>query len=282
MHDLRLALHLRRALRIASLGVLSLASCLHPDPPPTEIARIEIDPSNREGVARGFPEMRTLDGATLGKGEFAQSADGDELRMQVRYTFGPDHHTEEEAAFRQGSTLVQESWAWREYRGGELERRFEVDFLKGDTLAEKREKGELLRWTKHFDLEPGRSFAGTGYPFGLRAYRDRLVRGETIELQGIGFTPKPKVGVAEVSYRGVDRIAMSDRVLEGEHFVIHAKIPWIARPFVHVPDSHIWLLRPSPSAFLRFEGPLAETDDPIVRVDLLPGGESRVAEPVGR
>jgi hypothetical protein len=226
--------------------------------------------------------MRSLDGATLAKGEFAESAEGDELRMRVRYTFGPDRYTEEESTIRQGSMLVQETWAWREFRGGELERRFEIDFLRGDTLAEKREKGELRRWTKHFDLEPGRSFAGAGYSLALRSLRDRLLRGEKVELQGVGFTPKPKVGVAEVSYEGVEHIAMSDRDLTAEHFVIHAKIPWIARPFVHVPDSHIWLLTPPPAAFLRFEGPLAETGDPIVRVDLLPGGRSGEATPVAR
>ena len=271
----------RRALLFAVLGPLQIVSCHQADPSPA-LAPVELSPSNREGTSRGFPEMRSLDGATIAKGEFAGSAEGNELRMRVRYTFDRDRYTEEEATMRQGSTLVQETWSWREFKGGELVRRFEIDFLKGDTLAEKREKGELRQWTKHFDLEPGRSFAGSGYSLALRSLRDRLLRGETVELQGVGFTPKPKVGVAEVSYRGTERIAMSDRELVAEHFVIHARIPWIARLFVHVPDSHLWLLTPPPSAFLRFEGPLAETDDPIVRVDLLPGGASGAATPVGR
>lgn len=270
----------RRAWTIAALGCLQIVACRHADPAP-EIAPVELAPTNREGTSRGFPEMRSLDGATVAKGEFAESADGDELRMRTRYTFGPEHTTEEESTIRQGSTLVQESWVWRELRKGELVRRFEIDFRRGDVLSEKRENGELRRWTQHFDLEPGRSFAGAGYSLALRSLRDRLLRGERIELQGVGFTPKPKVGVAEVSYLGVERISMSDRELAAEHFVIHAKIPWIARPFVHVPDSHIWLLTPPPSAFLRFEGPLVETDDPIVRVDLLPGGASGEARPVG-
>lgn len=265
----------------ALLGILGISSCLDPAPAPG-LARIELAPSDRDGTARGFPEMRSLDGKTIAKGEFAQSADGTVLRMRVRYEFGPDRSTEEEATIRQAPALVQETWSWREIRGGEVQRRFEIDFRSGNTLAEKREKGEMRRWTKHLDLEPGRSFAGAGYTLALRSLRDRLLRGERIELQGIGFTPKPKVGVAEVSYAGVDRIAMSDRELSAEHFVIHAKIPWIARPFVHVPDSHIWLLTPPPSAFLRWEGPLAETSDPVVRVDLLPGGVSSPAESVAR
>ncbi len=270
---------LRHVLAISALGFLPFVACHNADPAP-QLAPVALAPTNVEGTSRGFPEMRSLDGATIAKGEFAESADGDELRMRTRYTYGPEHVTEEESTIRQGATLVQETWSWRELVKGELVRRFEIDFRRGDVLAEKREKGELQRWTKHFDLEPGRSFAGAGYSLALRSLRDRLLRGEKVELQGVGFTPKPKVGTAEVSFLGVERIAMSDRELEAEHFVIHAKIPWIARAFVHVPDSHIWLLTPPPSAFARFEGPLVETDDPIVRVDLLPGGASGGARTV--
>src|SRR5262249_38792849 len=147
------------------------------DPPPV-IARIALAPSDREGTARGYPEMRSLDGKTLAKGEFAQSDDGSELRLRVRYDFGADRFTEEESTIRQAPILVQETWSWREMRGGELQRRFEIDFRSGDTLAEKREKGELRRWTKHLDIEPGRAFAGAGYSLALRSVRDRLLRGE--------------------------------------------------------------------------------------------------------
>src|SRR6185295_1872529 len=105
-------------------------------------------PSDREGTARGFPEMRTLEGATLAKGEFAQSDDGNELRLRVRYQYAADHFTEEEATILQEPALVQETWSWRETRGGVLQRRFEIDFRSGNTLAEKLEKGELKRWTK--------------------------------------------------------------------------------------------------------------------------------------
>jgi hypothetical protein len=269
------------AAAVLLLFLLGCAASRDPDPPP-QIARLALSPSDREGTARGFPEMRTLEGATLAKGEFAQSDDGNELRLRVRYQYAADHFTEEEATILQEPALVQETWSWRETRGGVLQRRFEIDFRSGNTLAEKLEKGELKRWTKHLDIEPGRAFAGAGYTLALRSVRDRLLRGEEIELQGIGFTPKPKLGVAGVTYIGVDRIAMADRELSAEHFVIHAKIPWIARPFVHVPDSHIWLLTPPPSAFLRWEGPLAEVSDPLVRVDLLPGGPSGAAEPVAR
>jgi hypothetical protein len=83
----------------------------------------------------------------------------------------------------------------------------------------------------------------------------------------------------QISHAGVDQMKMSDRVLEGDRFVIHPKIPWIAALFVHVPDTLIWLTKP-PAEFLRWEGPVAEPNDPIVRVDLLSGAESGPAKPV--
>jgi hypothetical protein len=73
---------------------------------------------------------------------------------------------------------------------------------------------------------------------------------------------------------------MDGRTIRGEHYIVHPKLPVIADLFVDVPDAHIWLTSPGPATFLRWEGPLAEPDDPIARVDLLPGGASGPAVPV--
>ena len=37
-------------------------------------------------------------------------------------------------------------------------------------------------------------------------------------------------------------------------------------------DTQIWLASTMPAGFLRTEGPLVEPSDPIIRIDLLPGG----------
>ena len=92
--------------------------------------------------------------------------------------------------------------------------------------------------------------------------------------------PKPRGASVEVSYGGRDRIQMSDRTIAADRFIVHPKIPLIARLFVTVPDALIWLTTP-PAGFLRWEGTLAVPDDPIIRVDLLPGDPSGPATPVG-
>jgi hypothetical protein len=57
----------------------------------------------------------------------------------------------------------------------------------------------------------------------------------------------------------------------GDKYTIHVDIPGIVRLFVDPPDLHIWLVNGDPPAFPRFEGPLVEPKDPVVRVDLIPG-----------
>jgi hypothetical protein len=39
--------------------------------------------------------------------------------------------------------------------------------------------------------------------------------------------------------------------------------------FVKAPDQHVWLFTRGPAAFLRYEGPLVEPKDPVIRVDLI-------------
>jgi hypothetical protein len=232
-----------------------------------------------EGVARGFPELRDSAGQKLADGDFAQWIEGERLHVKIRYDFDRGRRIEENAVFRQRPQLVQEEWSFREDRDGQLYRHFEVDFRSGTASARKREENELEEWTEKIEVEAGRSFAGFGFTLAIKALRTRLVDGETIELQAIGFTPKPRIVSVELSHGGVDQIRMGGRMLRGDRFIIHPNVPWFARLFVKVPDTHIWLTTPPPAGFLRWEGPLAEPSDSTIRVDLLPGGPSGPAKP---
>ena len=74
---------------------------------------------------------------------------------------------------------------------------------------------------------------------------------------------------------------MSGRSLKGDRFIVHSEIPFIAKFFVTVPDTKIWLTNPAPAGFLRWEGPIVLPTDPVVRVDLLSGEKSGAAESAG-
>ncbi|MEO5720307.1 MAG: hypothetical protein ABIR71_02415 [Chthoniobacterales bacterium] len=231
-----------------------------------------------EGPAHGFPAMLDLNGKKLADGEFTQELEDGRLSVTLKYKF-KGGRTEEKAVFRQKDELIQEEWSWKETKGGDLQREFSIDFKAQTATAKKREDGEMKTWTEKIEIQPGRTFGGYGFVLAVQNLRSRLVKGEQIELEAVGFTPKPKTVTVEISHAGTDRMKMSDRVLTGDRFLVHPKIPAIAKLFITVPDTQIWLTKP-PAEFLRFEGPFAEPSDPLIRVDLFSGAESGPAKPV--
>lgn len=233
-------------------------------------------------VARGFPALRDLGGRTMARGDFAQWMEEGRLHLRILFRFEDgDRRIEERAVLAGEDGIVQESWSWDETRGGQRFRRFAVDFGAGTAEAVKRGEDGLERWSEEIDVEPGRTFAGFAFALVVAAHRDRLVGGEAVELRAVAFTPEPRVADVEISHGGAARVPMGGRTVEGDRFDVVPQVPWYAELFVDAPETRIWLTRP-PAGFLRSEGPLAEPGDPVVRVDLLPGGESGPATPEER
>ena len=233
-----------------------------------------------EGTARGYPVIRDLDGRHLADGDFAQWVVADRLHVRISYRFPNGRTVVEELVARQRPELIQDSWSFRDLQGGRVLRAFAIDFQRSvATGSKKDEDGETTRWSETLDIERGHAFAGFGFSLAIKAVRTRLVNGETVVVKGVGFTPKPRLASVALTYGGRDRIRMGGRVITADRFVIHPKVPVIARWFVNVPDATIWLT-PPPAGFLRWEGALAEPDDQKIRVDLLPGGVSEAARPI--
>jgi len=224
--------------------------------------------------------MFDLQGKKLANGEFTQWLENELLHVDIVYDFGSAHRIEEKTVLRQKPQLVQEEWIWRESQSGKLLRYFEVDFRSGKATAGKLDDKKTSSWSENLRLERGRTFAGFGFVLALKSVRERLVHGEKVELKAVGFTPKPRVCPVDLSYGGLERMPMAGRMVTGDRFVIHPKVPAIAKAFVEVKDTHIWLTMPRPTGFLRWECPLVEAGDPVARVDLFAGEHSGPAEPV--
>ena len=243
---------------------------------PEALRAIELE--QFAGSAHAYPVMLDLAGKKLANAEFTQQIEDGLLHVRITYDLVAGGRIEERASFQQRPELVQKEWSWQEHKEEVVQRKYTIDFDARKAVAHKREKGGVRDWSEQVKIEPGRTFAGFGFTVASQNLRDRLVKGEVIELRAIGFTPKPRVVTVSLGYRGADRLPMSGRTLRGEHFVIHPEIPMIAKLFIKISDTHIWLT-PPPSGFLRWEGPLAEPSDRIVRVDLTSGGESGLAKP---
>lgn len=242
--------------------------------------RVSAQMPDLEATARGYPVLRDMAGKKLADGDFTQRLEGGQLHVRIIYHLGHGGRIEEKAVFRQRPQLLQEGWSWTETRDGKVYRQFEVNFKSGNATSRKREANGFKQWSKAVKIQPGRTFAGFGFTMAIKNLRARLTKGERVELEAIAFTPQPRLARVEISHGGLDQIRMADRRVKADHFVIHPKIPWVARLFVRVPDTHIWLSSPAPAGFLRFEGPMVEPSDSAVRVDLLPGGRSEPAQPV--
>lgn len=221
--------------------------------------------------------MRDASGRRIADGSFVQWIGKDGLHVQVTYT-GSGKRMVETVVLQQRPELAQRAWGWREEENGKAVRTFDMNFVTGAATASKVEKGETKRWSDTLDVEPGRTFAGFGFTMAAKALRERLLKGETVELKAVGFTPSPKVVTVAMSYAGRDTVRMSGRAIAADHYVVHPQIPAIAKLFVKVPDAHIWLTTP-PAGFLRYEGTLAEPSDALIRIDLLPGEPSEAATP---
>ncbi len=235
----------------------------------TVVSAGAIEGNQIETALRAYPVLRDAAGQKIADGNFAQWVEGDGLHVQITYS-GNGRRMEETAVLRQRPELSQSKWRWHESSGGADIRTFEVDFDSGMATAVKMENGEPRRWSEKVDITPGQTFAGFGFTLAIKALRARLIKGETVNLKAVGFTPQPRTVTVAISYTGGDTIRMVDRSVAAEHYVIHPKIPALAKWFVKAPDANIWLT-PPPAVFVRFEGALVEPSDAVVRVD---GGES--------
>ncbi len=242
-----------------------------------------IEVTELVGATHGYPGLCDISGKKLADGEFRQWVEDHHLYVVITYRFPKGQLVEEKARFRQDRELTQEHWSWKQLEHGRPQREFTADFTSGMASAHIRKDNKDV--TEKIDVEPGRTFAGFGFTIALSNLRKKLLKGEQIELKAVGFSPfptlKPQVVTVKVSHGGVERMRMAGRSLRGDCFVIHPEIPLIAKLFVNVPDTKIWLTNPAPAGFLRWEGPIVLPNDPLIRVDLLSGTKSGPAEPSG-
>jgi len=259
---------------VAALALFIAAFFFPPLAPPVELT----EPA---GLAHAYPALLDYKGKKLANGEFMQWIQNERLHVTIRYQFSDGQLFEERAVFKQEPELIQEEWSWKESKNGNLSRAFAINFLSKTATAQNPRNSDLEHWSESIEVEAGRTFAGFGFTLALQNLRKRLIDGDQIELKAVGFTPKPRVVTVKILHGGVDQMPMGGRLLKGDRFVIHPEIPLIAKLFIQVPDTQIWLTNPPPAGFLRWEGPVVLPSDPLIRVDLLPGGQSGPAEPIG-
>ncbi len=238
-------------------------------------ALLAIVPYAHEGDAQAFTSLTDAHGKPLADSRYAQWIDGGLLHIATRADFPDGRTIVEHATLRLHPQLEQESWDWVERKGDHMIRSYEVNVRTGKAVATRVD--EHKRWKEDLDIKPGKTFAGIGFVTVVKALRGELAAGQHVDLEAAAMTPRPRTVGVSVTRDGPSEVWMAGRMVPGDEYTIHAEIPAIARLFVTAPDQHIWLLERGPSAFLRYEGPLVEPKDPIVRIDLIPGRSANAA-----
>ncbi len=212
-----------------------------------------------EGTVRGFPVVRDADGRQIGEGTLTQYIEDGKLHAQGIFDLRDGRRVQEDTVLEQRPRLRQLFWTWKETRGDQVLREFSVDLTAGHATARKRSGDGVDTWDDHLDGTRD-AFAGVGFMYAVKNLTERLDKGEKIELTAVVFTTKPRAVAVSISRDQVGELTMGGRLLPAD-------------------DQYLWYYRPSPPAFLRADIPLAEPSDPMIRIELLPGTESRA---VGR
>lgn len=247
-------------------------------------AAVGLEVTEFAGAAHGYPALTDMNGKKLADGEFRQWMESDRLHIVITYKFRDGQLFEENALFRQQPELIQEQWSWKESKRAKVEREFSANLMAKTASVHIHKGQENKDVSGDIMTEPGRTFAGFGFTLALSNLRKRLINGEQIELKAVGFAPKPflkpMLATVKISYGGLQRMKMGGRFYRGDQFIIHPEIAAIAKLFIPVPDTKIWLTNPQPAGFLRWEGPIVLPTDPVVRVDLVSDSVSGSAQPV--
>ena len=236
---------------------------------PLLAALVAVAPHVHEGDAQAITSLiDAASGAAIADGRYMQEVVGGVLKIESRFDFPDGRTIVERASLRLSPQIEQESWDWTERRDGALVREYEVDFRTRKAVATRVDQHK--RWKEEVDIEPGKTFAGIGFVAVIKSLRAELEPGQKLELKVVAFTPRPRVASVDVIRVGLENVRMAGRTLSADHYTVHPDVPAIARLFVKAPDQQVWLFGTGPAAFLRYQGPLAEPSDPMIRVDLIP------------
>ena len=229
-----------------------------------------------QGDLHGFPSMSDASGKLIADGELIQKLKGDRLDVHAVWRFKDGRIAVEDDQLRLKPELRQDGFRWVERRGDKELRRIVVDFRSGKATVTHFRDGEPETWNEKLDLPAGKAFTGYSTALAVSQLRDELADKEARrELTFVAFTPKPRTVSLEISRTQGVRIRAAGRELAADLFTLHPKLPFPISLFAGAKDAHLWFTHSAPPALLRAEQNLAEKDDPVVLIDVIPRGAAR-------
>lgn len=207
-----------------------------------------------EGVARGFPVLRSVEGAQLAEGELTQVARGDRVDSRLVFRFADGSLYDERVVFSQDKVFTLLSYAitqhgpsFPEALDAAIDRetgRYRVRYKADEDAAE-----EII--SGRFEL-PSDAYNGM-----LGLLLKNLPWGTSETVQIVAFTPKPRLVKLLLQPIGEDPIRLGDRLLPATKYLIRPQLGMLASLLItDIVPAQCWVLGGDAPAFLKFQGPL--------------------------
>jgi hypothetical protein len=212
----------------------------------------------REGFARGFLALKSLDGKTLADGEQTQTVHGNQVTTRTVFRFKDGSIQDETTIFSPQPNLQLVSDHVIQ-KGPSFKESIDISVAGSGQISGKSadHDGKEKVIKDHMELPPN---VANGIVVTL--LKNLPSDTTSITVPFVATTSKPRLIELEISLVGEDSFAVgavSRR--KAKHYVIKAKIGGISgvvAPMVgkQPEDTHLWILEGDAPAFVRSEGPL--------------------------
>jgi hypothetical protein len=221
-----------------------------------------------EGGTHGFLVLRDVNGGLLASGDLLQIQRGGQVQSRMIFQFKDGSIYDERVVFTQERVfnmqsyhLVKRGAAFAEDTEISLERtsgKYRVNTKAHKDGAEKTLDGKL-------DLPPD------VYNGMVITATKNLAKGTSETVHFVAFTPTPRLIQLELAPAGEQSVVIGELAKTATHYVLKPRLGNLLKVFAtltgRVPaDSHVWIVRDEPPAFVRFEGQLYNMG-PVWRIE---------------
>jgi hypothetical protein len=218
-----------------------------------------------EGVAHGFPVLRSVEGEQLAAGEFTQIARDDLVESRFVFRFHDGSLYEETVVFSQRSVfqlehyrIVQRGRSFPETLEASIDRssgRYDVRYRADEDALEERLSG---RFTLPEDVYSGM----------LGTLMKNVAPGESPIVHILVFTPQPRVIKVQIASAGEDTMTLGGRPVPTFRYLIKPQLGMLASLLVvDLAPIQCWIIAGDAPAFVKFQGPLYFMG-PVWRIEL--------------
>ena len=208
-----------------------------------------------EGVARGFPVLRTVTGAKLAQGDLTQVARGDRVESRLLFRFSDGSIFDETVVFSQRNVFTLLSYRIVQ-RGPSFPEPIEasIDRETGqyDVRVRADEDSDEQHVTGRFEL-PEDAYNGM-----FTMLMKNLGPGENRVVHHVAFTPRPHAVKMTIRSAAEDAFFIGgDTPVRATRYLMQPQLGLFASLLVtDLPDLNCWIANGDAPAFLKFEGPL--------------------------